>query len=91
MTQKTLLKKVNTLKTLEERKKAIEKQMEVIQEEVKQELQARGKEEEAVGDWMVRFKAVVNNRFNSKAFAAEHPKLYQKYLAPSQTMRFTVV
>lgn len=91
MTQKTLLKKVNTLKTLEERKKAIEKQMEIIQEEVKQELQARGTEEEAVGDWMVRFKAVVSSRFNSKAFAAEHPKLYQKYLAPSQTMRFTVV
>ena len=90
MTQKTLLKKVNTLKTLEERKKAIEKQMEIIQEEVKQELQARGTEEEAVGDWMVRFKAVISNKFNARAFAADHPKLYQKYMGQSQTMRFTV-
>ena len=78
MSERTLLKKVNDLKALEAQKKAIEKQIEV------------GQEETEVGDWMVRFKAVISNKFNSKAFAADHPKLYQKYMGQSQTMRFTV-
>ena len=73
MSERTLLKKVNDLKVLEAQKKAIEKQMELLQ-----------------GDWMVRFKAVISNKFNARAFAADHPKLYQKYMGQSQTMRFTV-
>ncbi|MCB7067329.1 Uncharacterised protein [uncultured Clostridium sp.] len=90
MSERTLLKKVNDLKALNAQKKAIEKQMEVLQEDIKKELQARGQEETNVGDWMVRFKAVISNKFNTKAFAADHPKLYQKYMAQSQIMRFTV-
>ena len=39
---------------------------------------------------MVRFKAVISNKFQTKAFAADHPKLYQKHMGQSQTMRFTV-
>ena len=79
MSERTLLKKVNELKVLEAQKKAIEKQM-----------QARGQEETEVGDWVVRFKAVISNKFNAKAFAADHPRLYQKYMGQSQSMRFTV-
>ena len=90
MSERTLLKKVNDLKALNAQKKVIEKQMEVLQEDIKKELQARGQEETNVGDWMVRFKAVISNKFNTKAFAADHPKLYQKYMAKSQIMRFTV-
>ena len=90
MSERTLLKKVNDLKTLEAQKRAIEKQMEALQEDIKKEMQARGPDETEVGDWIVRFKAVINNKFNSKAFAADHPKLYQKYMGQSQTMRFTV-
>lgn len=90
MSERTLLKKVNDLKALEAQKKAIEKQMEALQEDIKKELQTRGQEETEVGDWMVRFKTVISNKFNAKAFAADHPKLYQKYMGQSQTMRFTV-
>ena len=61
MSERTLLKKVNDLKVLEAQKKAIEKQMELLQEDIKKELQARGQEETEVGDWMVRFKAVISN------------------------------
>lgn len=90
MTQKTLLKKVESLKALEQQKKDIEKQMEALQADIKAELKNRGTEETAVGDWMVRFKTVVSNRFNTKSFAAEHPRLYKKYMAASESMRFTV-
>lgn len=90
MSERTLLKKVNDLKALEAQKKAIEKQMTDIQEDIKKELQARGQEETEIGGWMVRFKAVISNKFQTKAFAADHPKLYQKYMGQSQAMRFTV-
>jgi predicted phage-related endonuclease len=90
MSEKTLLKKVNSLKDLEIQKNSIEKQMAVLQEEIKKELEARGSEEAAIGDWTVRFNAVISNKFNSKAFAADHPILYKRYMASAQTMRFTV-
>ena len=90
MSEKTLLKKINALKELEAQKKTLESQMLAIQEEIKNEMEARGAEETTIGDWVVRFKAVMSNKFNSKAFAADHPILYKKYMASSQTMRFTV-
>lgn len=90
MSERTLLKKVNGLKALEAQKKDIEKQMDALQEDIKKEMQARGQEETEVGDWMVRFKAVISNKFNTKAFAADHPRLYQKYMGQFRSMRFTV-
>lgn len=65
MSERALLKKVNDLKALEAQKKAIEKRVADIQEDIKKE-------------------------FNAKAFTADHPNLYQKYMGQSQTMRFTV-
>lgn len=79
MSERTLLKKVNELKALESEKKAIEKQVAQLQEDIKAELQQMDQEETEAGDWVVRFKAVISNKFNTKAFAAEHPKLYKKY------------
>lgn len=90
MVQRTLMNKVNRLKALEAEKKSIEKQMEVLQGEVKAELQNRGTDETTTGDWIVRFKEVVSNKFNGKQFKADHPRLYQKYMAQSQSMRLTV-
>lgn len=90
MSDKTMVKKVNEIKTLESQKKAIEKQIAELQDSIKKELEARGQEEARAGDWVVRFKSIVNNKFNTKAFAADHPRLYQKYMAPAQSMRFTI-
>ena len=73
MSERTLLKKVKTLKELEAQKKALEKQVAAVQEEIKKEMEARGSEEAEIGDWIVRFKSVMSNKFNSKAFAADHP------------------
>lgn len=90
MCEKTLLKKVDALKQLETQKKAIEAQMTGLQGEIKKEMEARGADEAAVGDWIVRFKEILSTKFNAKAFATDHPKLYKKYMTPSRTMRFTV-
>ena len=91
MTQRTLQNRISQLKQLEQEKKAIEKQMEVLQAEIKQEMKNRGTDETTVGNWAIRFKAVASNKFNSKQFKADHPRLYQKYMGASETMRFTVV
>jgi len=90
MSDRSLRNRVERLKALEQQRKETEKQIEVLQAEIKQEMQARGADEATVGDWMVRFKAVISSRFNAKSFAADHPRLYKKYMAESQSMRFTV-
>lgn len=90
MSDKSLKNRIEKLKKLEAEKKAVEKQIEVVQLEIKNELKIRGTDEATAGDWIVRFKDIVSNRFNVKGFAADHPKLYQKYMVQAQSMRFTI-
>lgn len=90
MSEKTLRNHIAKLKALEAEKKELEKQISKLQEGIKQEMRNRGTDEAATGDWMVRFKAVVSNKFQTKEFAAAHPRLYKKYIAPAESMRFTV-
>lgn len=90
MSDKSLKNRVEKLKALEQQKKVIEKQIEAVQQEIKNEMRIRETDETVAGEWIVRFKEVVSNRFNAKAFAADHPRLYKKYMASSQSMRFTI-
>lgn len=43
-----------------------------------------------VGERKVSWKTVVSNRFDSKLFQSEHPKLYELYAKPSEYRRFAV-
>lgn len=90
MSDRSLRNRVDKLKALETQKKAIEKQMESLQEEIKAEMKVRGTDETTVGDWLVRFKSIAANRFQTSGFKADHPKLYQKYMAQSPSERFTI-
>ena len=90
MGEKAIENRIKKLKAIEEQMKALELEADTLKEEIKKEMKARGAEEVVIGDWIVKFKSIMSNKFNSKAFAADHPILYKKYMASSQTMRFTV-
>lgn len=42
------------------------------------------------GPFKVTYKAVVSNRFDSKAFKADYPTIYEAYTKPSVTRPFKV-
>ena len=69
------------LKALEERKAECENRLKAMLGE---------NEVGRLGERLVTWKNVVTNRFDSKAFAKDHPELYEKYLKTSKYRKFAV-
>lgn len=82
--------RIKKLKELEEQKKAIEDQMDKIREEVKADMQAKGQEEVKAGNFIVRLKEVISNRFDTKSFKEDHKSLYEAYTHTQSSLRFTI-
>ena len=79
----------NRLRKLE----AIEAQIDALEKQ-KAELRAEiiGEAQEVTIDntlYSVQYRQIVSRRFDSKAFSAAHPKLYEEFKKPSASSRFT--
>ena len=66
-------------------------QIESIEDQIKTHLSAMGMHEMRAGVYRVRWMDVTSKRFDSKAFKNDHPEIYDSYLCPSTSKRFTVV
>ena len=59
------------------------------EEAIKAQMVADGKTEYIGTEHKATYKEVVSNRFDSKAFQADHKDMYEAYKKPSTSMRFT--
>lgn len=59
------------------------------EEAIKNQMIAEGKTEFIGTEHKATYKEVVSNRFDSKAFKADHADMYEAYRKPSSSMRFT--
>lgn len=91
MGERAFENRIKKLKELEEQKKGIEDQIDKIKAEVKADMQAKGKDEIEAGNFIVRLKEVISNRFDTKSFAKDHKSLYEAYTRSQSTLRFTIV
>lgn len=91
MGERAFENRIKKLKELEEQKQGIEDQIDKIKEEVKADMQAKGKDEIEAGNFIVRLKEVISNRFDTKSFAKDHKSLYEAYTRSQSTLRFTIV
>ena len=91
MGERAILNRVNKLKALEDQQKALESEIEAIKAVIKQDMEAKGQEEIKAGNFIVRWKKVITNRFDSKAFAKEHESLYSQYSKQTESRRFSIV
>ena len=90
MGNRALENRVKELKAIEEQQKALAERAEKIKEEIKKDMQAKGKDEIKVGNFVIRFKEVITKRFDSKSFAEQHKRLYEAFTKSQSTMRFTI-
>lgn len=81
--------KMKELMKLQRQHEAIEEQMEVIKEEIKAEMTARGVDAIKTNKYVVTWKDVTSNRFDSAAFKKKYLALYESYTKPSISKRFT--
>lgn len=89
LSDKALDNRLAKIDELERAAAGIKDEIDALKDEIKKELDARGVDEVVTGKWKVSWKAVVTNRFDTAAFKKLHKKLYDSFLKPSGSMRFT--
>lgn len=91
MSERMIVNRVKKLKALEAQQKEIEAQIEALKDEIKTDMQERGVEQQAAGDFLIRWTTVVSGRFDSKTFQKEHAAMYIRYLKQTEIRRFSIV
>ena len=82
--------RIRKIKELEAQKKALEAEINSLKDEIRRDMTARSEEEHRTKNYVIRFKQIVSNSFDSKAFKAENPEMYASYLVQGSTKRLTI-
>lgn len=90
MGERAIENRIRKLKEIEAQQKALEAQADALRAEIKADMESKGVDEIKTPNFIVRWKEIINNRFDSKTFQAENEALYKKYLRQSESKRFTI-
>lgn len=90
MKKTELRKALNDYQELAAQIAQLEKQKAAVADRIKAHMDAAGVDEMQIDDTTARYKEVTSNRFDSKAFAASHKRLYAMFCKPQTMRRFTV-
>lgn len=90
MTNKEMDAKIIEMKNWEAEVAKINQIIEDIKSELKAECEARNEDEIRTDTFIVRYKNITSNRFNTSLFKKENLSLYNMYLKESITRKFTV-
>ncbi len=90
MSANELTSKVKELKELKMMAEELAAEITAIEDSIKAEMTARETDELITGEYKIRWKKVVSNRFDTTAFKKTHADLYEQYTKTTETRRFTV-
>lgn len=90
MGERALQNRIRRLQALERQQAEIEAEKARLKEEIRKDMEKKGIDQVKTGNFIVRCKKIISNRFDSKRFRAEHGDLYKSYQKQQETMRFTV-
>lgn len=90
MGERALQNRIRRLQALERQRAEIEVEKERLKEEIRKDMEKKGIDQVKTGNFIVRCKKIISNRFDSKRFRVEHKDLYKSYQKQQETIRFTV-
>ena len=90
MSKIELLAKIELLNKYEAMVEEMKAQADTIRNEIKTEMDARELEEMIAGQYIVRYTAVLSNRFDTTAFKKVMPEIYKAYTKQVSSRRFTI-
>lgn len=90
MSKIELLAKIELLNKYEAMMEELKAEAETIRDTIKAEMEAREVEELIAGQYIVRYTAVLSNRFDSTAFKKVMPEVYKAYTKQVSSRRFTI-
>ncbi len=90
MTERMIENRIRKLQEIEAQQKELEAEAEAIRTELKADLEEKGVDELKTKNFMLRWKEVISNRFDSKALKTALPDVYSRFCKASISRRFTV-
>ena len=90
MSKIELLAKIELLNKYEAMVEEMKAQADTIRNEIKTEMDARELEEMIAGQYIIRYTAVLSNRFDTTAFKKVMPEIYKAYTKQVSSRRFTI-
>ena len=90
MTERMYTNRFNKLDAINAQIDELQKQADAIRDEIKKDMDARGVDQIEAGGRVARWKEIISNRFDSKAFKAAAPDTYKAYCKESRSKRFTI-
>ncbi len=91
MTNRQIENRIKKLQQIESQQKALNEEAEALKAELKAELEALGTEELTTSNgFIVRWKTIMAERFDSRSFKAAMPEIYRQFIKQSSSRRFTV-
>ena len=90
MSKTELLAKIELLNKYEAMVEEMKAQADTIRNEIKAEMEARELEEMIAGQYIIRYTAVLSNRFDTTAFKKVMPEIYKAYTKQVSSRRFTI-
>ena len=90
MSKIELLAKIELLNKYEAMVEELKAQADTIRNEIKAEMDARELEEMIAGQYIVRYTAVLSNRFDTTAFKKVMPEIYKAYTKQVSSRRFSI-
>ena len=90
MSKIELLAKIELLNKYEAMVEEMKAQADTIRNEIKAEMEAHDLEEMIAGQYIIRYTAVLSNRFDTTCFKREHAEMYKQYTKQTTSRRFSV-
>ena len=89
MTNKELEIKIKGIKEMQRIKDEADKEIKKLQDEIKAEMTVR-QVKEIITEYKVRYTDVTTNRFDTKTFKSKYLELYNQFIKPTSSMRFSI-
>ena len=82
--------KIEALKELEALIEEAKTEADILRDSIKAEMLARDTEELICGNNIVRYTAIISNRFDSTSFKKVMPEVYKSFTKPVTSRRFSI-
>jgi len=90
MSANEITTKIESLRELEELIEEAKAEAEAIRDEIKTEMLNRNTEELTAGQYIVRWTAILSNRFDTTGFKKVYGDLYKAFTKQTASRRFTI-
>ena len=90
MTNRQIDNRARKIKEIEEEIKKLEEQVDILKSEIKMDMESNNVEEISTGNFIIKWKSVISNKFDMTSLKKSMPDIYSTFLKQNECKRFTI-